>query len=157
MKKRNTWFIMKDKFMGCMQIETFGRTVLVGTCVVLALYMFQRVHENPIGDDSFLAVQATEEQVGASEREEKTTERQYGAKASDKEPETQGAGLLEGKINLNEADKELLMEIPYIGAKKANDIIAYRTNRPFVAVEDVMEVKGISQKTFDKIVEFITI
>jgi len=60
------------------------------------------------------------------------------------------------KININEADAELLMTIPGIGEKRAGDIIAYREeNGGFKTIEDIMEIKGIGTKTFEKIKNYI--
>ncbi len=62
------------------------------------------------------------------------------------------------KININTADKSSLMTLWGIGETKAAAVILYReTTGPFKSVEDIMEVKGIGQKTFDKIRDLITI
>jgi competence ComEA-like helix-hairpin-helix protein len=57
-------------------------------------------------------------------------------------------------VNLNTATKEQLEALPEIGPVKAQAII---NARPFSKVEDVMKVKGIKQKTFDKIKPYITV
>ncbi len=58
----------------------------------------------------------------------------------------------QGRIELNQASVELLDDLPGIGPAKAQAIIDYRTaHGPFRAVEQLMEVKGIGQKTFDKL------
>jgi len=62
------------------------------------------------------------------------------------------------KINLNTADQKALEALPEIGPKAASDIIEYRTcHGPFSQVEDIMNVKGIGRKTFEKIKDLITI
>ncbi len=53
------------------------------------------------------------------------------------------------KVNINTAAKEELMSLKYIGAQNAERIIAYRTAHKFATPEDIMNVKGIGQKTFD--------
>jgi competence ComEA-like helix-hairpin-helix protein len=54
------------------------------------------------------------------------------------------------KININTADSTALDSLPGIGPAKAEDIIAYRTsNGPFQKIEDLMNVAGIGQTTFD--------
>jgi len=63
-----------------------------------------------------------------------------------------------GKVNINEATLEQLAEIQYIGPKIAERIVQYReASGPFAALEDLMKVKGIGQKTFEKIKESITL
>ena len=63
-----------------------------------------------------------------------------------------------GKININTAGVNELIRLPGIGETKAKSIIAYReAYGGFVAIEEIMEVKGIGQSTFEKIKDLITI
>lgn len=63
-----------------------------------------------------------------------------------------------GKVNINTATAIQLQRLEGIGEKKAADIIAYREqNGPFTSIEDIMKVKGIGQKTFDKFKDNIEI
>lgn len=55
------------------------------------------------------------------------------------------------KVSLNSASKEELMTLSGIGESKANLIIEYRTNNTFKSIEDIMKVKGIGEKIFNKI------
>lgn len=58
------------------------------------------------------------------------------------------------KINLNTADKASLEKLADIGPVKAQAII---DGRPYKAIHDVMRVKGIKGKIFEKIKDHITV
>lgn len=66
---------------------------------------------------------------------------------------------LEGvRINLNSADPAALEQLPGIGPKKASDIAAYvRENGPLSSVEQLLEVKGIGEKTLENLRPYITV
>ena len=61
-------------------------------------------------------------------------------------------------IDINKADFEELVVIPCIGEYLAQKIVDYRKNAgEFSCVEDIMNVQGIGQKTFNKIKGFIKV
>lgn len=61
-------------------------------------------------------------------------------------------------ININKADIQGLTSLPGIGPAKAEAIISYREeNGGFKSVQDLMEVTGIGQKTFEKLETYITV
>ncbi len=66
---------------------------------------------------------------------------------------------LEGKvININIATKEELMALPGIGETMAERIITYRRDHNgFKKIEDIMKVKGIGKKKFEKLKKYITV
>lgn len=58
----------------------------------------------------------------------------------------------DGKISINDSDISKLKEIPGIGEVKANSIISYREkNNGFKSIEELKNVDGIGEKTFEKI------
>ena len=62
-----------------------------------------------------------------------------------------------GVINLNTATVEQLDSLPGIGPAIAQRIVDYRqANGPFTAPEEIMNVRGIGQATFEKLKEQIT-
>ena len=64
----------------------------------------------------------------------------------------------EGKVDLNKADSAQLETLPGIGPGKAQAIIEYRDmNGPFKTIEDVKNVSGIGEKTFEKLKDHITV
>lgn len=68
------------------------------------------------------------------------------------------AGSSDGKVNLNLADKSLLMTLPGVGEARAEAIIAYReSNGAFSTIEDIMNITGIKEKLFEQIRDKITV
>ncbi|WP_300386487.1 helix-hairpin-helix domain-containing protein [Clostridium sp.] len=63
-----------------------------------------------------------------------------------------------GKININTADLSKLKEIPGVGDVKAKSIIEYREKSGgFKSIEDIKNIDGIGEKTFEKIKDSISI
>ena len=57
-----------------------------------------------------------------------------------------------GKVNINTAGVEELCTLSGIGEARAKVIISYRdSNGPFGSIEDIMNVSGIKQASFDRI------
>lgn len=70
----------------------------------------------------------------------------------------QSSGTAEGKININTADSSRLQEIPGVGPATAEKIIAYRKEiGRFAKTEDIKNVNGIGEKTYEKMKEKITV
>ncbi|MDK2779952.1 MAG: competence protein ComEA [Trichococcus sp.] len=62
------------------------------------------------------------------------------------------------KVDINTADADLLQTLNGIGEKKAALIIAYREeNGSFQTIEEIMEVSGIGEKTFEGFKDLITV
>jgi competence protein ComEA len=64
----------------------------------------------------------------------------------------------QGKININTADSTALQELNGVGPAIAEKIINHRnSNGKFGSIEDLMNVSGIGEKTFEKLAPYITV
>lgn len=70
-----------------------------------------------------------------------------------------GAGAASGgKVDLNTASLEQLESLPRVGPAMAKRILDWRTaNGRFTAVEDLMSVTGVGDKTFAQLKDLVTI
>ncbi len=71
----------------------------------------------------------------------------------------QGADNTDGeKVNINTADSAELQSIPGIGPSKADRIIEYRnTQGRFSTIDDIKNISGIGNKTFENIKKYIVV
>ena len=71
-------------------------------------------------------------------------------------PET--APALTGRINLNTASVQQLQELPYIGEKRAQAIVAYRRSHgPFHSLDQLVEVADIGEKSLEAIKPYLAL
>ena len=65
---------------------------------------------------------------------------------------TQGAAYVDGLLDINLASVEDLTTLPGIGPALAQRIVDYRgQNGRFSSVEELMQVEGIKEKTYEKL------
>lgn len=63
-----------------------------------------------------------------------------------------------GKVNINTADETALETLPRVGPAMAKRIIDWRDkNGRFTALEDLMSVTGVGEKTFDSLKDLVTL
>lgn len=99
-----------------------------------------------LSDEEVIYVASKDENVSVIGQSDSGAASDKGGKTSQKD----------GKINLNTATSEQLQTISGIGAKRAEDIIAYRESHGgFQSVDDLKNVSGIGDKTLEKIRESI--
>lgn len=69
-----------------------------------------------------------------------------------------GEALTDGKVDLNSAGPEELMNLNGIGETRAKAILEYREkNGPFARKEDIMQVPGIKEGIYSKIQDQIVV
>lgn len=70
----------------------------------------------------------------------------------------QGKSAAAGLVNINTADAVQLDKLPRVGMKMAQRIVEYRkANGSFKKTQDLMKVKGIGPKVFEKLQNLITV
>jgi len=76
------------------------------------------------------------------------------AEAVKKPPETAHVAA----VDINEASATALAEVPGIGEVMAERIVAWRKEHgPFERVEDLMKVKGIGEKSLEKLKPYLRV
>ena len=73
-------------------------------------------------------------------------------------PDGASSGDGQGLVNLNSASQAELEELPGVGPATAQKIITWREeNGGFRSVEDLMEIRGIGEKTFAELAPLVTV
>jgi competence protein ComEA len=63
-----------------------------------------------------------------------------------------------GAVDLNGASEAQLQEVPGIGPSLAKRIVEFRKeNGPFKTVEDLLKVRGIGEKSFERLRPHVTV
>ncbi len=62
---------------------------------------------------------------------------------------------LTGVVNINTAPEAKLRLLPGVGPKKAQAIIAHRTQKPFMQPTELMQVKGFTLKMFNRVKDHV--
>lgn len=80
------------------------------------------------------------------------------AQAQPRKASTKATAIASAPVNLNSATPAQLETLPGIGAAAAKRIVEYRQkNGAFKKIEELMNVKGIGEKSFLKLKPLITV
>src|SRR4051812_42647887 len=74
-----------------------------------------------------------------------------GAEVAQAAPKKASSKVISGVLNLNTASAGQLDQMPGVGPKAAERIIAFRAKTPFTRPEDLVKVKGFGKKKLDKL------
>lgn len=78
--------------------------------------------------------------------------------AAEAESSSAASATPAGVVNINTADASQLALLPRVGAKAAERIVEYRkANGPFKKVTDLMQVKGIGEKSFELLRPYLAV
>jgi competence protein ComEA len=73
-------------------------------------------------------------------------------------PAVAATAVSTGPVNLNSASAAQIALLPGIGPKTADLVVQYRQkNGPFKKIEEIMNVRGIGEKSFLKIKDRLTV
>lgn len=68
------------------------------------------------------------------------------------------APTVSGVVNINTAEAAQLALLPRVGAKAAQRIVEYRKEHgPFRKTSDLMQVKGIGEKTYERLAPYLVV
>lgn len=89
---------------------------------------------------------------------ESVSESQTAAKSNNQESGSSSAQAKTQTVNINTADVQTLCTLSGIGEAKAQKIIDYRnSNGSFKSADEIMNVSGIGEKTYENIKDSITV
>ena len=138
--------------------ERYSISVLLLLFVVLVLtnvFYTEKLVPEP---DNHTQILADFEQRSALIEREKLIEEQKYAGIITEEPEAkiESSITMSEPISINTATSSQLIQLPGIGNAYAQRIIEYReTNGDFTSVDELVNVKGIGERTLEKIKPFI--
>lgn len=119
---------------------------LLNLCVALVFSLSLCL--TAIVDNSYAASKETSSKVEKTTKAAKSTKTKT---TSTKKSAKDSAKKATKPININTADKKMLTQLPGVGPATADAIVKYRkANGKFKSAKDLLNVKGIGEKTLKK-------
>ena len=126
---------------------------MLNLCIALIFSLSLCLAVAPV--DSFAKSSDTTSKVekGAKTSKKSTTKVKKATKETKSTKTTKAAAKV---VNINSADKKMLTQITGIGPATADSILKYRkANGKFKSANDLLNVKGIGEKTLKKMKPFL--
>ena len=157
------------------EIVLVSIAVFLCGCIILCTALFGK--SEPIVVEKYVTSADTKVLSAESDKDEVTekTEEPEKSEVIDKTEVTKKAHVLQtsentkaeksetelvtvsDKVNINTATKEELMSLQGIGEVLSDRIIEYRKNAKFNSIDEIQLIKGIGEKTFEKLKDSITV
>ena len=138
---------MLDRFLDRLALTKTERRIILFLCTTFSLGLAAKFYLQAYGGSAPFDYRASDSAFASlSER-----------MLSDDSSEFRNAETT-GRLNLNAANKAQLMALPGVGEVTAEQILIYREEHDgFSMLEDLMRVRGISKKKFDKLKPLLTL
>lgn len=138
----------KFRFVILFTAAAISAVIVLGAYMAQPIQLYQVVVQATAAPAQPAAVTPAAGPVSSGGEEEELTE---------PDPEGPQEVLVEKSVNINTASLEELDKLPGVGPSIAQRIIDYREeNSGFYDIQELMDVSGIGEKTFQKLEPYIT-
>lgn len=142
--KLNFYVAEKDKHKIILECIT--------SCFLIAIVIFQALSQ-PFHMPNAMSVSAHQAMIRQQSARDAENESQEASSNLDSDDESVPKN---GKYNLNSITEEQLTQLPGIGPTRAKSILSFRkTLGGFSSLEQLKDIKGIGEKTFEKIKPYL--
>lgn len=127
-----------------------GGTLIVIIIAGISVIVWDRTHRNKVNNEN--------QTIAELQKQNDLLREQLSSSSSKSVAGAQSIENETDKININTADATELDKLPNIGPARATDIIAYREeNGGFQSIEELKNIKGIGDKTFENLKDLVTV
>ncbi len=138
------------------RLLVFVAFICMGLCFIMLLSMLSR--EPRLQATSSVDLGYSKISVSNAESDDNSVANDGNTSSATAASNASSESVSDAIININTANKQELMTLNGIGEVYAQRIIEYReSNGDFTSIEELTEVKGIGEKTLEKIKDRITV